>query len=204
MKANYRTLALGFVALALSLSLVPNSVAECGGTRLAKIRPSSWQFQPGQARLLQAAYVTVSDRRGDSNSIVGFWHVKFIAKGSPGLPDGTEIDAGYSQWHSDGTEIMNSGARPPLTGDFCLGVWKQMPDGKYRLNHFAASWDSTGTNLIGPAQVREEVTLSSDGNSFSGNFTIDQYDESGKNLGHVQGTITGTRIGVNTKESSIF
>jgi len=204
MKTNYRTLALSFAVLALSLSFVPNSIAECGGIRLPQTRPSSWQFQPRQAHLLQAAYVTISDRKGDEDAIVGFWHVKFVAKGSPGLPDGTEIDAGYSQWHSDGTEIMNSGGRSPITSNFCMGVWKQLGNGKYKLNHFATSWDATGSNLIGPAQIREEVTLSADGNRFSGNFTIDQYDESGKNLGHAQGTITGTRIGVNTKESSIF
>ena len=28
--------------------------------------------------------------------IVGFWHVKFVSKGSEGIPDGTEIDAGDS------------------------------------------------------------------------------------------------------------
>jgi hypothetical protein len=29
------------------------------------------------------------------------------------------IDAGFAQWHSDGTEIMNSHA--PATSNFCLG-----------------------------------------------------------------------------------
>jgi hypothetical protein len=36
------------------------------------------------------------------------------------------IDDGYSQWHADGTEIMNSGAHAPNTSNFCLGVWAQI------------------------------------------------------------------------------
>ena len=63
------------------------------------------------------------DPDSGSQTIVGFWHVKFVSEGSEGIPDGTEVDAGYSQWHSDGTEIMNSAGRSPITGSFCLGVW---------------------------------------------------------------------------------
>ena len=72
------------------------------------------------------------------------------------------------------------GARSPITSNFCLGVWKQTSIGTSKLNHFATAWDPTGTTLIGPANMREEVTLASDGNSFSGKFTIDQFDESGE------------------------
>ena len=199
MKTSFRALCITVSALALAFLLVANATAQCGGLR--QLHPSSWQFQPGQARLLQ---VTANDREGDAAGIVGFWHVKFISKGSAGIPNGTEIDAGYSQWHSDGTEIMNSGGRSPITSSFCLGVWKQVADNKYKLNHFAASWDSTGSTLIGPANIKEDVTLDPDGNKFSGTFTIDQYDEDGNNLAHVQGVINGVRIGVNTPEQSIF
>jgi hypothetical protein len=136
--------------------------------------------------------------------IIGFWHVKFITKDSPGIPDGTEVDAGYAQWHSDGTEIMNSGGRSPLTGDFCLGVWKQVGENTYKLNHFAAAWDSTGSELIGPANIREEVVLTPDRKHFDGTFTIDQYDEAGAKLAHVQGVIKGSRIEYDSGVDSIF
>jgi hypothetical protein len=174
----------------------------CGNAarRQATLSPSAWGFQAGGAHLLQAALVKTDDQA----AIVGFWHVKFVSEGSTGIPNGTEIDAGYSQLHSDGTEIMNSGGRSPITSNFCLGVWKQTRTGTYKLNHFATAWDPTGTILIGPANIREEVTLASDGNRFSGKFTIDQYDESGNNLGQVQGQITGTRITPETPAQSIF
>jgi hypothetical protein len=59
--------------------------------------------------------------KGSDDRIVGFWKVKFVAEGNPDIPDGTPIDDGLAQWHSDGAEIMNSGLRPPVTGNFCLG-----------------------------------------------------------------------------------
>jgi hypothetical protein len=213
MKTSYRTLTAAFGAIVLALLFVPSSTAQCGGIRLPGVTHSSWHFQPGQARLLRAGFVTIDDRYDDNASIVGFWHVKFVSIGSPGIRDKTEVDAGYSQWHSDGTEIMNSGGRAPNTGDFCLGVWKKTGERSYKLNHFAAAWDPTigpigpagpAGELIGPANIREEVTLNPDGNQFTGNFTIDQYDESGNSLAHVQGVITGTRITVDTPEQSIF
>jgi hypothetical protein len=85
-----------------------------------------------------------------------------------------------------------------------LGVWTRVGESKYKLNHFAAAWDPTGSTLIGPGNIREEVTLGPGGNKFTGTFTIDQYDESGNKLAHVEGSITGTRIGVNTPPQSIF
>jgi hypothetical protein len=204
---NKRILPIAASVFVLALSVLPNAVAQCGGLRSSLVHPSNWHPQYGQARLLRMALVAPAgqdDPDSGSQTIVGFWHVKFVSEGSEGIPDGTEVDAGYSQWHSDGTEIMNSAGRSPITGSFCLGVWKQTRAGTYKLNHFAAAWDSTGSNLIGPANIREEVTLDPKGNTFAGTFTIDQYDEAGNKLAHVQGTITGTRIGVATKEQSIF
>jgi hypothetical protein len=204
---NKRILPIAASIFVLALAVMPHAVAECGGFRSSLARPSSWHPQYADARLLRMALVAPAgqdDPDTGNPSMVGFWHVKFVSYGSAGIPNGTEVDAGYSQWHSDGTEIMNSGGRSPITGNFCLGVWKQTGTGTYKLNHFATAWDPTGTTLIGPANIREEVTLASDGNSFSGKFTIDQYDESGNNLAHVQGKITATRITMDTEEQSIF
>ena len=133
----------------------------------------------------------------DNTSIVGFWHVVFVLEGTD-----TVIDAGFSQWHADGTEILNS-SRPPATSNFCLGVWEQTGRTTYKLNHFALSSDMNG-NLIGPAEIRENVILGKNGNTYTGNFTIDQYDTAGNSKMHVQGTITATRITVDTKITDIL
>jgi hypothetical protein len=132
---------------------------------------------------------------GDSDlaPIVGLWRFKFVSKDSQGLPDDTVIDEGYATWHSDGTEIMNSG-RAPITSNFCMGVWKKMRRSTYKLNHFGLSWDPTGAFFIGPANIKEEVALDNKGNKYSGTFTIDQFDTSGNPLGHVAGLVTAERI----------
>jgi hypothetical protein len=193
--------ALGLAACALVMAGAAQ--AECGG--IQGVKPTSTHLQAVAPRFLRAA-LPAEDRDGDGvkASIVGFWHVKFVSKGSNGIPDGTEVDAGYSQWHSDGTEIMNSAGRSPVTNSFCLGVWQAIGPRQFQLNHFAAAYDATGTNLIGPANIRETVTVGPEGNHFEGTFTIDQYDESGNLLKHIQGKITGTRIEVNTLPSPIF
>jgi|GraSoiStandDraft_34_1057297.scaffolds.fasta_scaffold33705_5 hypothetical protein len=150
-------------------------------------------------RLASLVMVSGRERNSDDDSdragIVGLWKVKFVSKGNTGIgiPDGAPLDQGYATWHSDGTEIMNSG-RVPKTGSFCMGVWKQTGRSSYKLNHFALSWDPTGTTLIGPTNIREEIVLDGNENSYSGSVTIDQYDTEGHLLVHISGVVSAQRI----------
>ena len=75
-----------------------------------------------------------------------------------------------------------------------LKVWKKAGKNTYKLNHFALSWDPSGTVFVGPANIRENVTLNAQGNSFSGTFTIDQFDTNGNTLAHIVGKITAQRV----------
>ena len=97
---------------------------------------------------------------------------------------------------------MNS-SRDPATGNFCLGVWQKSGPFGYELNHFALSWDPSG-NFIGPAQIRETVTLNQRADQYEGTFTIDQYDPSGTLLVHIAGTISAARITVNTAVGDVL
>jgi len=187
------------LAIVFTCVFAPKVNAECGDLSKFKLNallhPSSWQGDFGGASLLQVD-ATV-------DPIVGFWQVTLTAKGNnPGPPDGVVIDKGFSQWHSDGTEILNS-SRAPVTQSFCLGVWKKLASGKYKLNHFPISWDPN-SNLVGVANLREEVTLSADGNTFTGTFTIDQYDQAGNKLVHLIGTVSATRLTVDTPASAVL
>jgi hypothetical protein len=170
--------------------------ADCGSYTSMGQKPVP---APAQRPLLRAiAYrlttPAVATRDDDNDAaIVGMWKVQFVSEGTNGIPDGTMIDSAYAQWHSDGTEIMNSG-RPPITSSFCLGVWKKTGESTYKLNHFALSWDPSGTVFVGPANIRENVTLNAQGNSFSGTFTIDQFDTNGNTLAHIVGKITAQRV----------
>jgi hypothetical protein len=177
-----------------------------------KATPSPWQQQlssQGQARFIRTAFLQVSDK-SDEPSIVGLWKFTFTAEGNTnGIPDGAPIDAGYVTWHGDGTELMNSG-RAPTTGDFCMGVWKQVGEFTYKLNHFAMAWafdvsapvtgpGTGGADFIGPANIREVVTLDRSGNSYKGTFTLTQYAADGTTVlapTPITGTVTGTRITV--------
>jgi hypothetical protein len=102
--------------------------------------------------------MSVSD---DSASIVGLWKIEMLSKSTAThtnpMPDGVLIDFGTVAWHSDGTELLNSGSRNPSDGDFCQGVWAQVGANTFALNHMALAWTS-GT-YTGPAVIRERVTV---------------------------------------------
>jgi hypothetical protein len=130
-------------------------------------------------------------------AIVGMWKFQFTSLGTLdlGIPDGAVLDAGFQTWHADGTELTNSG-RPPATGNFCMGVWAYDRSG-YRLNHYALGTNPDGSPA-GVANLREHVVVSRDGNSLSGQMSIDQYDLSGTTvIVHLDGTFSATRVSVN-------
>jgi hypothetical protein len=184
-------------ALALATVVVPYAHAGCGQYRPASFNASS-QHQFGSPYLLRASFLGEDEPAAAEPTMVGTWKEHWISEGSDGIPDGAEIDAGYAQWHSDGTEINVSGLRTPMTGDVCLGEWMKTGARTYRLNHFGISYDSTGLNLVGPARIQQWLTLDQKGMATSGRFTIDQYDESGNLLAHIQGKVIGTRVTMDT------
>jgi hypothetical protein len=96
---------------------------------------------------------------------------------------------------------MNS-SRVPSTGSFCLGTWKQMGPRHYKLNHFALSFDDTVHQ--GYDNIREDIILSRDGDSFSGSFLIAKYDINGNPIAVIKGKIVGTRVNVNTTVKDIL
>jgi hypothetical protein len=184
-------------ALALATMFAPTAHAGCG--LYTSVHPASWQPQIASPRLVLAA-LSIDEETATPHepTMVGTWKEKWIIEGTEGIPDGTEFDASYTQWHSDGTEINVSGLRAPLTGDVCLGEWIRTGARTYQMNHFGVSWDSTGAKLVGPARIQQWLTLSPSGNSTTGKFTVVQWDESGNVLAQVQGNVTGTRVTMQT------
>lgn len=129
-------------------------------------------------------------------AIAGFWRFAWTA------PDGVSpIDWGYQQWHSDGTEITNSGGRPAKNGDFCLGVWEEHGAGSYSLNHWAIAWGNPpdfadDTMLTGLVNIREAVHIDANANKMTGTVALDLYQPDGETfIAHiVEGTVEGVRI----------
>src|ERR1035437_5684880 len=124
-------LATVFAALA-NAQCVDLGVSKRGAPRLQR---QSWTGKSGSALFkLVADGDAEASPAADQDPIVGFWRVDLISEGNAGIPDGTVLDAGFTQWHSDGTEILNS-SRAPATQSFCLGVWEKTAPSKYKLNH---------------------------------------------------------------------
>jgi hypothetical protein len=151
---------------------------------------SGVQFVQASTR---ASFLPVDWRWSDPAPIVGLWHMKFVVDN--GTPDGLVVDEGFTTWHDDGTELMNSG-RAPMTGSFCMGVWKRVGPATFSLNHWALSWDDSGKQLIGPTNIREVVTVDRRGTTYTGTFTLTQYLPDGKTPAGdpAAGKVVATRI----------
>jgi hypothetical protein len=202
-KTSYKTLATAFGVLAFALSAVPNCAAQCGSGLPPRLAHSNWHSLVGRVQLLPAAFVAKDDGENDDAAIVGFWHQQLLIPGTDG--NDTIFDNALAQWHSDGTELQNTASHPPVGGSFCMGVWKKVGSRTYKLNHFPLIWDPTGSTFMGPANLREQITVSADGKQYQGTFTQDFYDPTGKILlAHYQGTVTGTRITLHSTAGDIF
>jgi hypothetical protein len=177
----------------------------------------------GDARFMKADYRQVSDDEYGPSffraPIVGLWAFKYTSMGNSktlGIPDGAPIDNGTTGWFADGNEITFSGARNPIVGATCIGVWKQTGERTYVLNHIGLSWNPLAASDApagpgnpgggpgaagGPAFIKQVVTLSRDGQSYTGTFSISQLLPDGKTLATpapIKGIIAATRITVET------
>ena len=219
MNAMFRTANATLGAVVMTMGLASYASAGCSFSDAMRAH-ASWLPGDGSGALLSTVYSPESDgfRSAYVNSasynpsIVGMWKFALTAKGNvspPGPPDGVPIDAGYATWHSDGTELMNSG-RAPTTGDFCMGVWQQVGFATYKLNHFPLAWEynpetpatgpgTGGADFVGPANLREVVTVDHAGMSYHGTFELVQYDQDKNVLADIVGIVTATRITVNSR-----
>jgi len=128
------------------------------------------------ASLKPASLELVSDGDRASAPITGFWKIQLA------LPDGTVIDQGYATWHADGTEIINS-SRPPISGNFCMGVWKRTGRSTYKLNHLR--WGGTPVERSHWShQPKGRGRPGPQPQQLRGTFTVDQYDVNGNVIGH--------------------
>ncbi len=198
MQTIYSRFVVSMGALALGLTMVPGAVAQCGlPTR--PVKPMAWHPQSTMDPLLLPAAFN-----DDEASVVGMWHVVFTAHAmnDQSIPD-TVIDNSIVVWHADGTEIMNS-SRPAQDGNFCLGVWSRTGRRSYYVNHIPWQGNDPSNapggigNPQGGAQLNETVTLSPDGNSYTGTFRLTAYDTSGNVTVSFTGSLSATRVTIHT------
>jgi hypothetical protein len=213
MQRNNRTQTRSFKPLVASLVLllggaIAQTQAHAGCLDFKASNKVSWQPQGDQFGAMK--FIKVSETEDWSQGeweptvhrapIVGLWEFKYISKGNAetlNIPDGAIIDGGITLWYADGNENTVSGVRDPSTGDVCLGVWKRTGDWTYELNHIGLSWDATKHVYVGPAFIKQHVTLGEDKQHYTGTFTIDQLNPDGKTPALpalIKGTITATRV----------
>src|ERR1700761_7852222 len=192
MKSSYHAIASACGMAALAVMLVPVASA-CGPDALQgpfvmqqlRLNPAN----PLEGTPLDSVLRDLRSAGGaKAASIVGMWKTQFLSMGNtnhtPSIADGAQLDFGYSQWHSDGTELYNAGTRPPATQSFCMGVWVETGPGTYQVNHFAITYDATGV-YNGLRNFIETITLSPGGTMYSGTMIINVYDTKGNQTDHL-------------------
>jgi hypothetical protein len=200
-------LSAAIVALVAALLLVPVASA-CGPNSTPTQEPLALQLLPDAQNPLASATSEglardlSSAASATSASIVGMWSFQFISEGNttrnPSIADGTQLNFGYNQFHSDGTEILNSGARSPAQENFCLGVWQKTGHSTYQVNHFALSYNATTGALVAKIILNETLTLSPGGTAYSGTFDETVFDTMGNKTDHLTGQVKAQRITVDT------
>jgi len=171
-------LAVGAVLAALLLGNAPGSRAGCGEPNKAGAGPVlSWLHHQGQGDVSQPT------------TIVGLWHLKYTAA------DGSAFAETFKTWHGDGTEFENA-FLPPIGGNVCFGVWKQIAHLTYKLHHVGLMFKPDGS-LAATFTVDEVNTVAIDNQTYKGTFDFKVYDVAGNLLQEVKGTTAGQRINVN-------
>lgn len=171
----------GLVLAGLGAMSFASGAMACGESVMP--HPASFESGQGVGSLFHEADLPAAG----IHSIVGMWSFRQTVGGNV-------VDFGFQQWHSDGTELLNSGGRAPATENFCMGTWTQPTPGHYHLNHMALSYDTSGV-LNAKVTIKEDVVLSATGMNFSGTFSLDVRDPSSNALlQHVAGQVTGQRI----------
>jgi hypothetical protein len=184
-KTSWTKIGLVATLLAFCPAFLPVASANCGGGVVSP-RLQTIPALPGALTALAATDKTAPSAAAPASaSIVGLWKINFLA-------GGVIVDVAFDAWHSDGTEILND-YTDPIEDNVCLGVWQQTGTRAYKLKHPSWYFDTNG-NLLGIVIIHESISLSTDGNSFSGPAVEDVYDTSGNLLEVLTAQVIATRI----------
>jgi hypothetical protein len=208
MQVTRRAVTATLSAALVGILLVPAANA-CGWTQQQPVPVVFQELLPDAQSPLALATsaglardLSSSASSATSAPIVGMWSFQLISEGNtthnPSIADGAQLNFGYIQLHSDGTEIQNAGARSPAQQNFCLGVWQKTGHSTYQVNHFALNYNAATGVLIGRIILVEMITVSPGGTAFSGTFAETVFDTMGNKTDHLTGQVTAQRITVDT------
>ena len=170
------------------LGAISTSTAFAGCGRASH---SSVNFVPGTDRALArqifgAASESPAAVTGKPSDPTGLWFTVVTFESAP-------VYQAFEAFTSDGLEILNDNS-PTLEGNVCLGTWTATGRNTAKVFHPSWSYDESG-NLNGSVVIREQITISADGNSFTGSVTVEAFDLSGDSQGIVfAGDLSGKRM----------
>ena len=147
-----------------------------------------------------SGYAAATERERDTNNrhpeIVGMWITTYYVGpfNGPGTP---VVDLAIQQFSSDGNELMNSQPFPPVVGNVCFGVWKALGHRTFKVRHIG--WTYTTNNIFeGTARINVTLTVSANGDTYSGTHTTVVIDPNGNVLpgSAVEGDVRAVRFEV--------
>jgi hypothetical protein len=201
-----RALATNLALVVAAIACMQAAQAGCGQYGPAKkLVDSLSPAALGAPRFIRASYEDDESpdwREHAQPAITGLWYFQYLSKGNSalGIKDGAILDQGNTIWFADGNEMTSSAMRAPDTGSICLGIWVRTGELTYELNHIGNSWDPVHNVAVGPAFIKQYVTLEKNLDKYTGVVTIIQYQADGKTVEvELKGIIVATRQTVNTK-----
>ncbi len=189
--------ALGMIFLGSIVST--GAQAQCGGPMKVGARATRAMSNAG-LRLASLSVTAPEQAWGDERDEYGMEPIVGLWKQELSDPAQGYADKGYTSWHSDHTEFLNS-ERTPSRGAVCQGVWAKVGRSQYKLNHFALAFGDD-VHLTNVVRIRELVTVDSSRNTYRGSFTVTIYDTQHTQLAEFKGQVTGERIRVDTAINS--
>ena len=170
-------------------NLLVSSAAACDKNKLERLVNGSSPAKPSRMTAPPSTLKRLgSPAPGGPSSMVGLWNVTDYVGGEP-------VYAYFDTWNSDGNEFFIDNTNP-ADDNVCQGVWVQTSVNSYKLKHISFTFDGAG-NQNGTAVFHDVVTLSADGNSFTGTENVYVYDLNGNLIGEYLGDqLQATRIKV--------
>jgi hypothetical protein len=144
-----------------------------------------------------------AEEMNEHASIVGLWHLIYTAEtesGAPIFPPAPfQFAETFKTWHADGTEFEQAFFSQ---GAICVGVWKDLGEGRVKLHHIGLMFDATTGQISNIFTVDEKNKVTPNGKTYTGTFDFKLWPPSfdavgvGTPIAEVTGITSGTRITV--------
>lgn len=167
-------------------NLLVESAAACDKNKLAMLINRTPHAQP--ARITAPPSKVPAGTGLSKPGMVGLWSVTDFVDGQP-------FASYFDTWNADGNEFFIDNENP-AEDNVCQGTWVQTSVNSYKLKHVSFTFDDSG-NQNGTAIFHDVVTVSADGNSFTGTENVYIYDLGGNLVAQYIGDqLQATRVKV--------